>query len=201
MTAAAPAWHAMSSTDVQARVGTSDAGLQPEDAAVRLARDGPNELAPPPTPSLALLFARQFNSPLIWLLVAAALVSLGLGHRTDAGFIGVVLFINAAIGTFQEGKAATSLAALRQMIGHSATVRRGGATAAIDAHEVVVGDVVTLESGMAVPADIRLSSSSTLQVNQSTFSGESVPVSQDETATLPEGTPRAIVRPCCWQAP
>lgn len=183
------AWHAMSTSDVAARVGTTAAGLQPEDAAARLVKDGLNELAPPPTPSLALLFLRQFNSPLIYLLIAAAAVSLGLGHHTDAGFIGVVLIVNALIGTIQEGKAAGSLAALRTMIGHHATVRRGGSVSIIDARDIVVGDVVELESGMAVPADIRLSSTANLRVDQSTFSGESMAVAKDEAATLPMSTP------------
>ncbi|MFD1951270.1 cation-translocating P-type ATPase [Sphingomonas arantia] len=185
--AATVAWHAMPSRDVAARLETGDAGLRPKEAAARLVRDGPNELAPPPVPSLFLLFLRQFNSPLIYLLIAAAAVSLSLGHRTDAGFIGVVLIVNALIGTFQEGKAAGSLAALRDMIGHSATVRRGGAVSVVDARDIVVGDVVMLESGMAVPADMRLSSSAALRVDQSTFSGESVAVEKDETATVEEG--------------
>ncbi len=183
------AWHAMSSIDVSARVGTTDDGLQPKDAAARLAKDGLNELAPPPAPSSVLLFVRQFNSPLIYLLIAASAISLGLGHRTDAAFIGVVLIINAVIGTFQEGKAVECLAALRDMIGHSATVRRGGAISVVDARDVVVGDVVVLESGMAVPADIRLSSSNALRVDQSTFSGESMAVPKDPDAVIPEQTP------------
>ncbi|MEG8040364.1 HAD-IC family P-type ATPase [Sphingomonas sp. LR60] len=187
-TAALIAWHAMSSTDIAARLGTSDRGLEPDEAAARLVLDGLNELAPPPTPSVILLFVRQFNSPLIWLLVAAAAVSLGLGHTTDAGFIGVVLIVNALIGTFQEGKAAGSLAALRDMIGHTAPVRRGGSVSVIDTREIVVGDVVELESGMAVPADIRLSSSAALRVDQSTFTGESVAVLKDEAAPLVERT-------------
>ena len=188
-TAPVIAWHAMSSTDIAARLGTSDQGLGPDEAAARLVRDGLNELAPPPTPSVIRLFVRQFNSPLIWLLVAAAAVSLGLGHTTDAGFIGVVLIVNALIGTFQEGKAAGSLAALRDMIGHTAPVRRGGSVSVIDTRDIVVGDVVELESGMAVPADIRLSSSAALRVDQSTFTGESVAVLKDEAAPLNERTP------------
>ncbi|WBH17846.1 cation-translocating P-type ATPase [Sphingomonas radiodurans] len=183
---ATPAWHALSSTDVAARLETGDAGLQPSVAAARLKRDGRNQLAPPPAPSLILLFIRQFNSPLIYLLIAAAAISLGLGHYTDAGFIGIVLFLNALIGTVQEGKAAGSLAALRDMIGHDATVRRGGSVAVIDARDIVVGDVVELESGMAVPADIRLSSAAALHVDQSTFTGESVAVAKDPGATLPD---------------
>jgi calcium-translocating P-type ATPase len=186
--ATAVAWYATTSTDVKAWLDTSDQGLQPDEAKARLVRDGMNELAPPPSPSGILLFVRQFNSPLIWLLVAAAAVSLSLGHTTDASFIGVVLIVNALIGTIQEGKAAGSLAALRVMIGHTAPVRRGGSLSVIDTRDIVVGDVVELESGMAVPADIRLLSSAALRVDQSTFTGESVAVPKDENATLVEGT-------------
>ncbi|MGA1798902.1 HAD-IC family P-type ATPase [Sphingomonas sp. 4RDLI-65] len=183
------AWHATPAARVMALLDTSASGLSANDAAARLLRDGPNELAPPPAPSTLLLFARQFNSPLIYLLIAAAAISLGLGHRTDAGFIGVVLLVNAAIGTVQESKAADSLAALGRMIGQTATVLRGGAVSVVDARAIVVGDVVALESGMAVPADIRLSSSSALRVDQSTFTGESVAVAKDQTALLPAATP------------
>ena len=186
-----PAWHTISSADVEARLGTSDAGLTAKDAAARLVQDGLNELAPPPTPSMILLFLRQFNSPLIYLLIAAAVVSLGLGHRTDAGFIGVVLVVNALIGTFQEGKAAGSLAALRQMVGQTASVRRGGAISVVNARDIVVGDIVEVESGMAVPADIRLSTTSALRIDQSTFSGESMPVTKDAGVMVPERTPPA----------
>ncbi|MEG3171244.1 HAD-IC family P-type ATPase [Sphingomonas sp. ZB1N12] len=182
-------WHATSPARVMALLDTSATGLSARDAAARLLHDGPNELAPPPSPSTLLLFARQFNSPLIYLLIAAAAISLGLGHRTDAGFIGVVLLVNAAIGTVQESKAADSLAALGRMIGQTATVLRGGAISVVDARAIVVGDVVALESGMAVPADIRLSSSSALRVDQSTFTGESVAVAKDQTALLPAATP------------
>lgn len=155
---------------------TGRGGLSSKAAAARLIAGGPNGLALPPVPLVLLLFVRQFDSPLIYLLLAAAAISLGFGHRTDAGFIGVVLLVNAAIGTVQQSKAASSLAALGQMIGHTAMVRRDDAVSVIDARDIVVGDVVELESGMAVPADIRLSSSNALSVDQSTFAGESVAV-------------------------
>jgi len=187
--ASVTAWHATSIDRVAALLDTGRGGLSSKAAAARLIADGPNELAPPPVPSVLLLFVRQFNSPLIYLLIAAAVVSLGLGHRTDAGFIAVVLLVNAAIGTVQESKAASSLAALGQMIGQTAMVRRDDAVSVIDARDIVVGDVVELESGMAVPADIRLSSSSALSVDQSTFTGESVAVVKDHAALVPDRTP------------
>lgn len=187
-TATRPAWHAMSVGETMAATDTPKTGLTPEEAAARLERDGLNELAPPWTPSLFRLFLRQFNSPLIYLLVAAAAVSLALGHMTDAAFIAIVLLVNAVIGTIQEGKAAASLSALREMIGHSATVRRAGSIAVVDARHIVVGDVVEVESGMSMPADIRLWSSRDLHVDQSMFSGESVPVAKNHADRLDPGT-------------
>jgi Ca2+-transporting ATPase len=187
--ASVTAWHATSIDQVATLLETGRRGLSAKAAAARLIVDGPNALAPPPVPSVLLLFVRQFNSPLIYLLIAAAAVSLGLGHRTDAGFIGVVLLVNAAIGTVQESKAASSLAALGRMIGQTAMVRRDDAVSVIDARDIVVGDVIELESGMAVPADIRLSSSSALSVDQSTFSGESIAVVKDHAALVPDRTP------------
>ncbi|MEZ0495744.1 cation-translocating P-type ATPase [Sphingomonas sp. IW22] len=177
-------WHAASVPDTMARAGTSKGGLTAQEAAVRLERDGLNELAPPYTPSIFRLFLKQFNSPLIYLLVAAAAVSLALSHMTDAAFIGLVLLVNSVIGTVQEGKAAASLSALRHMIGHIAKVRRSGSAAAIDARHIVVGDVVEVESGMSVPADIRLFSTSDLRIDQSAFSGESAPVRKSESDVL-----------------
>jgi len=187
--ASVTAWHATSIDQVATLLETGRRGLSAKAAAARLIVDGPNALTPPPVPSVLLLFVRQFNSPLIYLLIAAAAVSLGLGHRTDAGFIGVVLLVNAAIGTVQESKAASSLAALGQMIGQTAMVRRDDAVSVIDARDIVVGDVVELESGMVVPADVRLSSSRALSVDQSTFTGESIAVVKDHAALVPDRTP------------
>lgn len=184
-------WHALPVSRAMACLKTSEQGLTSAEAQARLARDGTNALKPQRSQSLPKLFLRQFNSPLIYLLVVAAAVSIGLGHVTDAGFIGLVLLINALIGTVQESKAAASLNALRDMIGHSATVRRDGSIAVVDARDIVVGDLVEVESGMAVPADLRLSSSTSLRIDQSTFSGESVPVAKDHDALLDVATPVA----------
>ena len=177
-------WHAMPADDAMTRLRTDSDGLTAIEAAARLGRNGRNELAPPRQPSIAWLFLRQFNSPLIYLLIAAAAISLALNHRTDAGFIAVVLIINALIATVQERKAETSLSALRRMIGQTAYVRRDGALSIVDAGDLVTGDMVEVESGMAVPADLRLCSALHLSVDQSTFSGESVPVHKDAAATL-----------------
>lgn len=184
-----PAWHTASPQRTMELTRTNNAGLSQQEAALRLHANGPNELVPAWAPSTWCRFVRQFNSPLIYLLVGAAAVSLTLGHRTDAAFIGVVLLVNAAIGTIQESKAASSLTALREMIGRSATVRRDGAVARVNARDVVVGDIVEVESGMAVPADIRLLSTSHLRLDQSTFSGESVSVEKNEAAQVAADAP------------
>jgi Ca2+-transporting ATPase len=149
---AKPLWHSTPAAQVLVLTRTGEQGLTAADAASRLVRDGPNELTLSKRTSLPRLFLRQFNSPLIYLLVVAAGVSLSLEHFVDAAFIGVVLLLNSLIGTVQEQKAAASLDALRQMIGLSAAVRRDGAVAVVDAKDIVVGDLVEVESGMAVPA-------------------------------------------------
>ncbi|WP_166037987.1 HAD-IC family P-type ATPase [Sphingosinicella sp. YJ22] len=165
---------------------SSPEGLAPEESARRLAELGPNTLPEARRPSLVHLFLRQFRSPLIYLLLAATIVSLLIGDRTDALFIGIVLLLNAAIGTAQERRAETSMAALQELIRHEARVRRGGQVAVIDAAELVFGDVVELESGMAVPADLRLMSDSGLMVSEASLTGESLPVAKSSLARVPE---------------
>ena len=177
-------WHT-TADDCLNDVKSGLAGLSAVEAEARLARNGPNELPAATRLPLAMLLLRQFRSPLIYLLLAAALVSLALGHGTDAAFIAAVLVINALIGTIQEYRAETSMAALQKLIRQSAQVRRDGVSSLIDARELVVGDVVEVESGMAVSADLRLLSGSALFVDESSLSGESLPVSKGEVGALP----------------
>lgn len=170
------------------KLGTSPEGLSAEEARRRLAVYGRNSLPQRKRRSLAALFLGQFRSPLIYLLLAATLISLGLGHVTDAGFIAVVLLLNAIIGSFQEGRAEASMDALGRLIRHRARVRREGLVHELEAPLVVPGDIVEIESGMAVPADIRLLSSSGLFADESLLSGESLPVLKDATARLARTT-------------
>ncbi|MDB5697511.1 MAG: cation-transporting P-type ATPase [Alphaproteobacteria bacterium] len=178
-------WHAAAADTCLNDLQSSLAGLSMSEAKARLDRNGPNELTASKRLPVAMLLLRQFRSPLIYLLLAAAAVSLTLGHSTDAAFIGAVLVINAVIGTTQEYRAETSMAALQKLIRQSAQVRRDGVSSLVDAREVVVGDVVEVESGMAVSADLRLLSSSALLVDESSLSGESLPVSKAEVGVLP----------------
>ena len=178
------AWHAVPPARCLQLLGSSADGLSGAEARNRLTRHGPNSLPRRRSPSLGLLFLRQFRNPLIYLLLAATLISLGLGHLTDGGFIAVVLLVNAIIGTVQERRAATSMDALDKLIRHKARVRRDGLVEEIEASEVVSGDVVELESGMAVPADVRLLSSNGLLADESLLSGESLSITKDAEVML-----------------
>jgi Ca2+-transporting ATPase len=157
-------------------VTSIDPGLDPAHAAERLLRDGPNELrAQPPVP-LWKLVLRQFESPLVLILVAAAAVSGALGDLPDAIAIAVIVLLNAAIGFAQEQRAEQAMAALRSMTAPRATVRRGGERRVIPAREVVVGDRLVLEAGDVVAADARICVANVLSVNEAVLTGESMPV-------------------------
>ena len=181
---ASAAWHSLSGGKCLEIFGSSAEGLSGEEARRRLAIHGRNSLPDRKRRSLAVLFLGQFRSPLIYLLLAATFVSIGLGHLTDAGFIAVVLLLNAIIGTFQENRAEASMDALGRLIRHHARVRRDSLVHEVEAALVVPGDIVELESGMAVPADLRLLSSAGLLVDESLLTGESLPVQKDAAARL-----------------
>ena len=151
-------------------------GLSSAEARRRLGAQGPNTLPEPRRPSLGNLFLRQFLSPLIYILLVAALVSLALGDARDALFIAVVLLINGIIGTVQEYSAGRAAAALRDLEVPRASVIRDGAPHEIDARELVPGDLVLLEAGARVPADIRLAQCRDLRCDESLLTGESRPV-------------------------
>jgi Ca2+-transporting ATPase len=184
-------WHSSSIATVLRSLIASENGLAEDEATARLARYGPNRLPRRPPPPVWRIVLRQFRSPLIYVLLLAAALSLAIGHVKDAAFIALVLAINAAIGSYQEWRAERSSHALRKLLRIRASVRRGGEVREIDAEEVVPGDVVWLESGNRVPADIRLLTSNGLEVDESLLTGESLPVPKDPTWTGPESVPLA----------
>ena len=175
-------WSAMSGPEVLHDLNSSEAGLTTDEAERRRALVGPNLLPRPERSSALLLFLRQFKDPLVYLLLAATLVSLGIGEFADAGFIFVVLLANAAIGTTQEWKAAMSAEALDALISTTAVVRRDGRPVEIDATRIVPGDIVLLASGDSVPADLRLLSGRELTIDESLLTGESISVAKDSAA-------------------
>ncbi|OGA57160.1 MAG: ATPase [Betaproteobacteria bacterium RIFCSPLOWO2_12_FULL_65_14] len=176
--------HALSAEEALRALGTDARGLQPGEAAARLARFGRNALPRPRAPGLGAVFLRQFKSPLIYVLLAAALVSLLLRDWSDAGFIFAVLLVNAAIGTYQEYSAERSAEALRSLVTPHARVERGGTVHELNAEEVVPGDLVLLESGAKLPADVRLVAAHNLAVDESLLTGESLAVAKNAAAAL-----------------
>lgn len=158
-------------------------GLTNAEARARFEQYGPNTLPQPHTPSLAAVFLRQFLSPLIYILLFAAVVSLALGDAKDALFIGAVLVINGIIGAAQEYSAGRAAAALRNLEEPHASVVRDGTQCSIDARELVSGDLVLLEAGSRVPADIQLLLSEDLQCDESLLTGESRPVKKSASSS------------------
>lgn len=172
-------WHALQAAEAAASVKSDvSLGLAAEEAERRLERFGKNAL-PEASPRSALsVFAAQFKSPLIYLLLVAAGIALALGHVSDAAVIAVVVVLNATIGAFQEGRADRALLALRQLATHQARLVRGGKPLIASASQVVPGDLLLLEAGDAVCADARLLDGASLQIAEAALTGESAPVSK-----------------------
>ena len=182
------AWHALPSAQVLSQWQVDAMwGLAPDEVQRRRARHGANALPEPPPRPLWRTFARQFKSPLIYILFVAAVLAVALDHRGDAAVILTVVLVNALIGTFQEGRAERSMAALRRLAALRVRVLRGGTEQVLEARDVVPGDIVLLAAGDAVAADARLIDQAQLQVAEAALTGESVPVAKALVA-LPEAT-------------
>jgi Ca2+-transporting ATPase len=178
-----------------ARLGTDPArGLGDDEAAQRLARDGANELPKPKGKSPWLQLVGQFANPIVLTLLVAAIIAIidGVSRRDepmlvrfgDATAILLIVVLNALLGFYQERRAEAALAALEKMQTPSARVRRGNEVKVVPATAVVVGDVLELETGDAVPADARLLQTANLSVEESSLTGESVPVQKDALAAI-----------------
>jgi magnesium-transporting ATPase (P-type) len=189
--APAPPWHALEAEAVARALEVEASGLSDAAAAERLRVFGPNLLEPPPPPSRLRVLVRQFASPLIYVLIAAAAIALAVGEVSDAGFIAAVLMLNAAIGFFNEFRAEQAVQALSQLVRVRARVRRGQRTLDIDGEEVVPGDLLLVESGDRLCADVRFVEARALRVDESVLTGESVPVEKDESFLVPEESPLA----------
>ncbi|MBP9707161.1 MAG: cation-translocating P-type ATPase [Oligoflexales bacterium] len=153
----------------------SQYGLSKEEAARRLKEYGRNEIQREKTRPAWRLFIEQFKSPLVLILIAATILSLGLGENMEAIAISAILIINALIGFFQEYRAETAILALQEMTAPRARVIRDGRQVVVLAHEVVPGDLLILEAGDIVAADADILQASSLQVNEALLTGESMP--------------------------
>lgn len=172
------AWYNQSKEEIAANLSVDANGLSSAEADKRLQEHGPNELPPPKVKSLPAIFFSQFLSPLIYVLIGAAILSVVAKEVSDAIFIAAIIVINAVLGAWQEWQAENSAAALKNLVTVKARIKRDGKVIEKDATELVPGDVVLLESGVKVPADLRLAEAQDLHVEEALLTGESQPVTK-----------------------
>jgi magnesium-transporting ATPase (P-type) len=182
------AWHAETDQIVLQRLQSSAVGLSEAEVAERQRDFGLNQLPTPAPPTLFVIVLHQLKSPLIYILLVAGVVSILIGDSKDAIFIFAVVALNAALGAYQEWRAERSAAALQHLLQVQAHVRRNGSERRIPAEELVPGDIVLLESGNRVPADIRLLRTQNLSIDESFLTGESLAV-EKQIAPLQEDAP------------
>ena len=175
-------WHAQTPDQALRAQRSTAQGLSHLDARQRLDTHGPNRLAAAERPGALRRLAAQFHNLLIYTLLAAAVTTVALGDHLDAAVIFGVVLINAVIGFLQEGKAERALEAVHAMLASRATVLREGERHEIDAADLVPGDVVLVESGARVPADLRLLAARNLRIDEAALTGESVPVEKSGDA-------------------
>ena len=156
----------------------TEKGLSSKETVKRLAEHGPNQLAERPGTPWYVLLLQQFNSPVVWLLLAAGIIAFFLETVVDAIVIGVIVVLNALLGYLQERKAENAIAALKKTLAPHATVLRDGQPTTIDARDVVPGDILILETGSHVVADARIIWSASLQTQEAPLTGESNPVTK-----------------------
>lgn len=184
-------WHSLSSEEVLATFQTSaNAGLSTEEAAQRLKKYGPNVVSSRRGHGPLVRFLLQFHQPLIYILLAATVVTLFMQEYVDAAVIFGVVLVNAIVGFIQESKALRAIESLAHTLVTEATVLRDRKKVRINSADVVPGDIILLQSGDKVPADARILRCRDLQVAEAALTGESVPVQKQE-AELPEDTPLA----------
>jgi magnesium-transporting ATPase (P-type) len=174
-----PIWHARTAEEVLQELQASPSGLLADDAAARLERIGHNALPVAPGKPPWQCFLAQFDNLLIYVLIGSAIIAGLLGHAVDAAVILAVVIINAIFGFVQEGRAERALESIRGMIGPKASVLRDGRRVTIDGGEVVPGDILLLEAGDRVTADVRLIKARNLKIDESILTGESLAVEKE----------------------
>jgi Ca2+-transporting ATPase len=180
-------WHNLTIEQAVAALGANaEEGLTETQVTRRKKQYGLNELKEAPPKTIWAKLWAQFNDFVIWLLIGAALISAVLGEWVEAGAIMAIVILNAVLGIIQEQRAEEELAALKKLAAPEADVVRGGIREAVPARELVPGDVVVLEAGNYIPADLRLLQTYNLKVEEAALTGESVPVQKDAGITLAE---------------
>jgi len=180
------AWHSIPAEEAIETLNTNPhSGLTQAEAAARLEQYGRNELREEPRPGFLARLANQFKDMVVLLLIGASLVSALLGEWPEAIAIILIVILNAILGVVQEGRAEEALAALKKLSAPEARVVRGGHIIHVPEAEVVPGDIVLLEAGNYVPADVRLIDAINLRIDEASLTGESVPVEKDAERDLP----------------
>ncbi|MDO8530956.1 MAG: HAD-IC family P-type ATPase [Dehalococcoidia bacterium] len=187
-----PQWHTLSSAEVLTALGTSGRGLSRQEAAARLVRYGPNIIRRGGGVNPWAILFHQFASPLIYILLVALGVTLAIEHWVDSIVIGAVVVLNAVIGFTQEFRAENAMQALLALVSPRARVVRDGRDDEVDGKSLVPGDIVLLQSGALVPADLRLLVCTRLNVDESPLTGESLSVTKspeplDVSRSIPLG--------------
>lgn len=173
-------WFIKSNNEVIADLATDPTtGLLSEEAEKRLGTIGANVFSEHKKPSIFMLFFEQINSPLIYILIAATLISIVVEEYSDAVIIVIVILLNATIGVIQESKAEKALEELKKMTTPKAIVKRDGMIKEIASEHVVPGDIVMIDAGRFIPADLRLIETANLKIEESSLTGESIPVDKD----------------------
>ena len=181
-----PHWHDLPDALVLRMLDSAPSGLSPAQAQDRLATYGPNRLPEPPRRSLLMRLLSQFHNILIYVLLGAAVITGLLGHWVDTCVILAVVVVNAIIGFAQEGKAAQAMDAIRQMLAPRAAVLREGRRHTVEGETLVPGDIVLLEAGDKVPADLRLLQVHGLQIQEAILTGESMAVDKQTHPVAPD---------------
>ncbi|HCC33698.1 MAG TPA: ATPase [Clostridiales bacterium] len=184
-----PAWHCLDAEETLTRLDTGPGGLGAGEAARRLAQHGPNELADRGARHPARLFLEQFTSLMVVILLGAAGLSVALGKLLEAGAILAIVFLFAVLGFVQEYRAERAIAALKRLAVPWVRVTRDGRQQAISAAALVPGDLVSLETGNFVPADLRLRETVNLRVQEAALTGESEPVEKDAVSLTDPALP------------
>ncbi|MDO8522786.1 MAG: HAD-IC family P-type ATPase, partial [bacterium] len=184
-------WHTKTVPDVLDMLRSREHGLTKKEANERFQEYGLNKLPEGKVDGLLLIFFRQFQSPLIYILFAAAGIVFAMGEVINASIIFAVLLFNAIVGTIQEGKAQNTLLALKKFAETSATVLRSGMELIVPDTEVMPGDIIVLQEGEKVPADARIIFSNILKVDEASLTGESEPVTKTDTV-VPTDNPSGL---------
>jgi P-type Ca2+ transporter type 2C len=191
-TEGSPAWHTLSGAAIARRLGSDlDGGLSSTEAARRLVAEGPNAIRERPPRSIFRMVVSQFQDFMILVLIAAAFVSGVIGEAGDAVIILAIVVLNGAIGFVQDYRAESVMAALRQLAALKAIVVRDGRRQSIAATEIVRGDVVLVEAGSGVPADLRLVEAPRLKINEAALTGEAIPAEKRADPLADAGLPVA----------